>query len=207
MRFRFLQDGPGASRCGARSGFTIPEVMITMALATMVMGGILACHLFGMRMFELTKSKLGASDSARTAISLMISEIRSAKLIRIGQGSLAAFDEIPVNSMQQGSAIQIYPTISTNSFVRYFWDSSDRKLKRATNSAPSATTVASAVSNALVFTSEDFTGRVLTNNENNRVIGLSLQFYQLQYPTVPIGPGSHYDYYQLRTKITRRTLE
>ena len=48
---------------------------------------------------------------------------------------------------------------------------------------------------------------VLTNNENNRVIGLTLQFYQIQYPVIRIGPGELYDFYQLRTKITRRTLE
>jgi hypothetical protein len=66
--------------------------------------------------------------------------------------------------------------------------------------------VAHAISNQIVFTAEDYAGRILTNNENNRVIGLSLQFYQLQYPAIPIGPGNHFDYYQLRTKITRRAL-
>jgi hypothetical protein len=67
--------------------------------------------------------------------------------------------------------------------------------------------VANAITNSMVFTSEDFSGTVISNNLNNRVIGLSLQFYQLQYPKVTIGPGSYYDFYQLRTKITRRALE
>jgi hypothetical protein len=67
--------------------------------------------------------------------------------------------------------------------------------------------VANAITNSMVFTSEDYTGTVLTNNLNNRVIGMTLQFYQLEYPTVPIGPGAFYDFYQLRTKITRRALE
>jgi hypothetical protein len=34
-----------------------------------------------------------------------------------------------------------------------------------------------------------------------------MEFFQLQHPTVPIGPGSIYDFYQFRTKITRRSLE
>jgi hypothetical protein len=59
----------------------------------------------------------------------------------------------------------------------------------------------------MVFTSEDFAGNVLNNNLNNRVIGVTLQFYQLEAPPVLIGPGSLYDFYQLRTKITRRALE
>src|SRR5439155_21057321 len=102
-----------------------------------------------------------------------------------------------------GSAIQVYPSTNTNVFVRYFWSATDRTLRRATNGAAQSSLVASAVSNAMVFSSEDFSGHVLTNNENNRVIGLALQFYQLQYPAVAIGPGNFYDYYQRRTKITR----
>ena len=91
-------------------------------------------------------------------------------------------------------------------FVRYFRDS-DEKLKRVANGSPTPTVIASAISNQVVFTSEDFMGAVLTNNENNRVIGLALQFYQLEYPSVSIGPGNLYDSYQLRAKITRRALE
>ena len=67
--------------------------------------------------------------------------------------------------------------------------------------------MASAISNQVVFTAENHLGQVLTNNNNNRVIGLTLQFYQLQYPTINIGPGGLYDFYQLRTRITRRALE
>ena len=150
---------------------------------------------------------MGASGEARAAISKLISEVRSAKLLRIGDGSLTNFQEVPVDTLQSGSAIQIYPTTETNNFVRYYWDSVQRKLKRTTNGATFVSVVANSISNQLVFTAEDYRGTVLTNNENNRVIGLTLQFYQLEYPTVSIGPGSLYDFYQLRTKITRRTLE
>ena len=187
-------------------GFTLTEVMITMALVLIVLATVLSCHLFGMRLFELTKAKLGASDEARGAISTLIGEIRSAKMLRIGSGTLASFAEVIPNQPQAGNAIQIYPTANTNSFIRYFWDSTDQKLKRTTNGATEAHVVAHSISNQLVFTAENFKGQIVTNNENNRVIGLCLQFYQLQYPAVSIGPGNHYDYYQLRTKITRRAL-
>jgi len=188
-------------------GFTIAELMVTMTIVLLVMGGLLSAHFFGLRLFELTKAKLGASDEARAAISTLIQEIRSAKLLRIGNGSLTAFTEVGVDFLQRGSAIQVYPSINTNTFVRYFWDASDKKLKRTTNGATYVSVVANSISNQLVFTSEDYSGTILTNNENNRVIGLTLQFYQLQYPAVSIGPGNYYDFYQLSTKITRRTLE
>jgi hypothetical protein len=180
--------------------------MVTMVLVLLVMAGVLAAHAFGLRLFEMSKTKLGASDDARAAVSLMVSEIRAAKLIRIGDGNAASFTAVAVDSPQRGSAIQVYPTTDTNTFVRYYRDT-DQKLKRLTSGVTNATVVASAISNQVVFTSEDFNGTILTNNENNRVIGLALQFYQLEYPSVSIGPGNLYDFYQLRTKITRRTLE
>ncbi len=189
------------------SGFTLTELMVAGILLMVVMAGLLAAHLFGMRMIEITKAKLGANDEARQAISLMMHEIRSGKLVKIGSGDLATFTEVGMNSPQRGSAVQIYPTTSTNQFIRYFWDAESQKLNRTTNGATSVSIVANSITNSIVFSAEDAVGNVLTNNENNRVIALTLQFYQIQYPIVRIGPGEYYDFYQLRTKITRRTLE
>lgn len=190
----------------ASRAFTLPETIVTMALLSVVLAGMIGSHVFGLRLLELTKSKLGASDEARMAIAKMMEEIRSAKLIRIGQGTLGSFTEVGMNSPQKGSAVQLYPSTNYNAYIRYFWDSADRRLKRTTNGQSFVYIVANSISNELVFTSEDYSGATLTNNENNRVIGLTLEFYQLQYPTVKIGPGSMYDFYQLRTKITRRTI-
>jgi hypothetical protein len=191
----------------AQAAYTLPEFMVTMVLILMVTTAVFATHIFGLRMFEMVKAKLGASDEARAAISAMIAEIRSAKIIRIGTGDLSSFTEIAPTASQIGNSIQIYSTTSTNNYVRYYWDNTDQKLKRTTNGLSFVKIVANSISNNLVFTSEDYTGNVLTNNENNRVIGLTLHFYQLEFPYVKIGPGNYYDFYQLRTKITRRTLE
>jgi hypothetical protein len=46
------------------------------------------------------------------------------------------------------------------------------------------------ITNNIVFSAEDAVGNVLTNNDNNRVIALTLQFYQIQYPIIKIGPAS-----------------
>ena len=61
---------------------------------------------------------------------LLIDEIRSAKIVRVGSGSLTDFSEADVDSEQQGSAIQIFPSTNTSEWIRYYWDSSDQKLKR-----------------------------------------------------------------------------
>jgi len=57
----------------------------------------------------------------------MMGEIREAKILRIGSGNLTGFNEVGVNTQQIGSAIQIYPTLNTNTFVRYYWDSADKR--------------------------------------------------------------------------------
>ena len=189
-----------------RRALTLVELQISLAIFVIVLFGTVLSQLYGLRMYEIVKPKLGASDEARAAISKLIDEIRSASLIKIGNGSLSSFTEVAPNSSQIGGSVQIFPTTDTNNFIRYYWDPADNKLKRTTNGAVAMFVVANSISNQLVFTSEDYTGKPLNNNANNRVIGLTLQFYQLEYPAVSIGPGNYYDYYQLRTKITRRTL-
>jgi hypothetical protein len=59
----------------------------------------------------------------------------------------------------------------------------------------------------MVFRAEDFRGNILTNDRNNRVIRMMLEFYQWEYPIASAGPGGMYDYYRLQTRITRRLIE
>lgn len=197
----------GGGQFRSYEAYTLPEFLITMVVVLMVTSAVIASHLFGLRLFEIAKAKLGASDEARAAISAMVAEIRSAKIVKIGTGSLSSFTEIAPNATQIGNSIQVYASTNLNTFIRYYWDSADQKLKRTTNATSYVQIVVNSISNQMVFTSEDYRGQVLTNNENNRVIGLTLQFYQLEYPYMQIGPGNYYDFYQLRTKITRRALE
>jgi Tfp pilus assembly protein FimT len=190
----------------AEKAFTLTEMMITSSLATMVFAGMIMAHMVGWRMFQYSKSKLGGTDDARSAMSRLVEDIRTSKSVKIGTGTVSVFVERPVNAAQQGNAIQIYPTTSTNNYIRYFLNS-DSTLCRTTNGSSAKLVMANFITNQVVFTSENYQGVVLTNNENNRVIGLTMQFYQIQYPIIKIGSNEFYDFYQLRTKVTRRTLE
>lgn len=190
----------------AEHAFTLPEVIVTMAVSMLVMAGLITTYIFGLKLFEFCKPKLCASDNARMAFDKLSAEIRSAQLIRVGQGNLTSFTEVSLGSLQQGNAIQVYGSTDTNSFSRYYWDSTDQTVKRITNGGSYTENIAHCVTNQLVFTSEDYSGNILTNNLNNRVIGLTLQFYQIEYPVVQIGAGQFYDYYQVHAKLTRRNL-
>lgn len=189
-----------------QAAFTLPEVFVTGTISMLVIMGLLTIYLFGLRLFEFTEAKLSASDNSRNVIGNLANEIRSATTVKVGSGSKTAFAEVPVGSRQEGNAIQVYPTTNTAHYVRYFRDASDQQLKRMTNGALNPRVIANCISNSIVFSSEDSAGQVITDNQNNRVIGVYLQFYQLEYPIIKIGTNQFFDYFQLRTKITRRKI-
>ena len=116
--------------------FTFVEMMVTMVTmitVVLVVGAALAAYIYGLRMTQFVNPKLGASDEARKAISLLTDEIRSARSIKIGNGTISSFTEAGPFVAQEGNSLQVYPSVNTNSYIRYFWDSADERLKRTTN--------------------------------------------------------------------------
>lgn len=204
MRTPLRTSYAGRSR---RAAYTLAEIMVASALFSLVVLGSVGANIFGLRMYGITKAKLGASDEAREAVSRLVNEVRGAKIVRVGNGSLNSFTPIPMGQAQAGNSLQIFPTTNSTPFVRYYWDANDTRFKRTTDGAGSSIVVANFITNQIVFRAEDHLGNVLTNGQNNRVINLKLEFYQIQYPIVNIGPGGLFDYYKLETRITRRVLE
>jgi type II secretory pathway pseudopilin PulG len=201
--------------------FTFAEMMVATALFTMLMAGIIYGYIFGLNLYQITKVKLGANDDARKAIIKLTDDIRSAWRIQVGSVSstnLTNFSQCGATNIQQGNAIKVFPnTNDWNSWVLYYFDSNQvdafsnyntnfTKLMRTTNGSTATQLLSHSITNNMLFTSEDCNGNILSNSLNNRVIGVTLQFYQIEYPIVHIGPGNYYDFYQLHTRITRRTL-
>lgn len=192
---------------GARAGFTLSEMMVSLTILVIVSAGIISSHWFGLRMFQITQTQLGAKESTHKEMVQLMDEIRSAKTLLVGQGNVRGFAEAGVDTPQQGNAIQLYASGDTNTFVRYYWDKADLTLKRMTQDAATLATVAGGVSNSVLFTCQDYAGNVLTNAQGSCTLAVLLQFSELQESHVPIGPGNHYDSYQLQAKITRRAAE
>jgi len=203
----FLSNRISPTRNSGRSAFTLVEIQVSMAIIMLVIGGVISSHVFGLKLNEATRAKLSASDAARNAIGKLVGDIRSAKIVEVGNGSFAAFVAVTNGLPQQGSAVKVYQTTNTSSYIVYYLDPADSKLKRAATGATTPRIIAEYLTNSIVFSSENFSGTVLTDNQNNRVIGVNMHFYQIQYPISTIGQGGYFDYYQVRTKITRRTLE
>jgi hypothetical protein len=198
----------GLSR--ATDAFTLTEIMVASAIFTLAIAGVIACNMFGMQLFELSKAKMGASDDARQAISLMVSEIRSCDHVRVGSYDGTDFVEAGINTVQQGNAVQVEPSrTNTDSYIWYYWATNaagNKSLNRRVNNSSRVMIIANSVSNQVVFTSENYDGTAQTNSYDNRVINMTLRFYQLENMNVPIGPDGLFDYYQLSTKITKRRL-
>jgi prepilin-type N-terminal cleavage/methylation domain-containing protein len=189
-------------------GFTLPELMVTMAIFSFVVVGVLAIHIFGLRLYKMVDVKLQATEDSRRALGKLVTDIHAAGKIKVGSGNSSSFTEAAFNTAQQGNALQIYPNKTNNTwFVRYYLDASNNQLMRVDSSGGTPTFVSGWVTNSQIFTSEDFSGNVLSNNLNNRVIGIDMEFYKLDNPFISFSHGSYYDYYRLQTRVTRRALE
>jgi prepilin-type N-terminal cleavage/methylation domain-containing protein len=190
-----------------QTAFTLTEFMVAMSIFALVIFAVIYSQMFGMKMFTMTQSKLTASNGARKVLNRIRDEIRSGKTMVVGNGDANSFSIILSNAPVVGNALQIYPTTATNTFVRYYLDLSDQKLKRQTSGSNQLEVLASYITNQIVFRAEDYAGNVLTNEQNNRVIKMTLQFYQWEFPVMVAGQGGYYDYYKLQTRMTRRTIE
>lgn len=189
-----------------RMAFTLAEILVTMALFILIIGMVVATQVYGFRMFSMLRPKLAASDDARKTVGRLVDEIRSAHIVRVGLGDATSFREIPYGLRQMGNSLLIHPTTNTNTYIRYFWDRSALAVQRMTDGSPRLWTIAKSVSNEWIFTAEDHRGRPLTNNVNNRVIAVKLEFYETHYPRRSVGAGGFYEYYTIQTKVTRRKI-
>jgi prepilin-type N-terminal cleavage/methylation domain-containing protein len=209
-----------ASVLGAATrAFTMMEMMTVVGIFSLLAAATVSSQLFGLRLYSISGTKLTVTGDARSALNRVRDEIRSGKLIYVGNGNSSSFALVPDNSPQVGNALKICATTDTNSYVYYYMDATNSRFKRMVSSNSFVQVVASHITNLLVFQAEDFQGNVVTNNENNRVIRISMEFYQPVFPTAAAAPTAQtsppaqaasrgmYDYFRLQTRVSRRAIE
>lgn len=177
------------------------EIAVAMGVFVLVISGILAAHLVGLRMYQTNETKLAATEWSRNTFGKITDEVRTCNALQIGNITGGVFGELLPGETQQGDGLLIYPTSDTNHFIVYFVNQSDQTFRRATEAAGSAVILADDVTNQMAFTARDLSGNLLTNSQNNQVIHLKLEFYRTQrFEQDP-------DYYKLETSVTRRALQ
>jgi len=191
---------PGLTRT-TRLGFTLPELLIAIAVFMLVLTGVVFAHLYGLSMFRITETTLNATADTRQTIGKMAYEIRTCRATQVGNVKNGAFVGLLDGEKQQGSALLIQPTTTSTNFIVYFVNPTDQTFRRTTSTPGTAVVLAESITNSLVFRAQDFTGTTLTNLQNNRVIHVALEFYQ------PKRQRQIADYYKLETSVTRRALE
>jgi hypothetical protein len=200
---------------------TLAEMMTSMAVFSLIFGGLLAATMFGMQQDELVNSSLGANDQSRVTFNTMLDEIRSSKNIQIGSGSYTNFIPLTNGVNQMGSTLQIIPSTNLNYYLYYYFDTNAGNLWFAavSNNVVLSTNLVCQyltnmtsqwITNAMCFRAMDYTGTTNltvdpTNYNFNYVVNVLLQFYQYQFPQTTVGTNSLYTYYQLTYSATRRS--
>jgi type II secretory pathway pseudopilin PulG len=204
---KFQVPSSGSNRGGSPTpdgGFTLTEILIAMAVFMLMVAGIVAANLFGLRMFQVNQTTLQATEWSRRTFGKITDDIHSCNTVTVGNMTTnGTFVGLLNGETQEGTAIEIQPTTNTTDLIYYFVNSSDETF-RQTVVAPSGTNtviLADSVTNTMVFSAQDLSGNVLTNNQNNRVIHLVLDFYQSE------GYLQNSNYYQLETSVTRRAVQ
>jgi prepilin-type N-terminal cleavage/methylation domain-containing protein len=186
------------------AAFTLPEIIIVVAIFSLLVLATVSSQIFGLRMYRISEAKLTTTANARKAVNRIREEVRAGKLLYVGNGDSVTFKLVADNAPHLGNALRICATTDTNNYVYYFVDPVNASLNRMESGSKAVKVVANYITNAMAFRAEDFQGNVVTNYQNNRVIRLLLQFNQREYSN---GKASMYDYYQLQTRIARRSIE
>jgi len=191
--------------------FTLPEIMVAMTIFALVVSGTLVGFITGLKYFQITRPKLTASEDARKTLDYLVNDVRTANKVLVGTIDIPSSKFTPVTNgqLQLSTALEIWPNTNAVAVIHYYWDSSTGELKRM-NNFDTAQTLLNWVrnkgpTNAIIdnatfsFTKEDFQGNILRADADRYIIGVQMQFTQLES-----GVDNLYDYYQLNTKISRR---
>ena len=181
-------------------GFTLPELMIALTIFMLLLGGIIFGNIFGLKMFQMTETKLNMTKWARETREQLTDVIRMCNQLQIGNMTSGTFVAVLDGEPQQGNGLLVYPTSNTNNFVLYFINAADQTFRQASNQTNSSIILAGSITNSLAFSAQDLAGTTLTNNLNTRVIHVLLEFYQ------PERFMRGAEYYKLETSIKQRIV-
>jgi prepilin-type N-terminal cleavage/methylation domain-containing protein len=203
MKFRYIFQS-GFSLRNHQKAFTLVELMVAMSIFGLVIAGLIALQLYGMKLNQLTESKLGASDQARYMLEKMCQDIRTAKRWEVGNVSGTSFVEVPDGQAQRGTGIRIFRTTATNTWIQYHFNTNTRVLFRSQSGVGTARIVAQDLTNNMAFQAEDYRGNVQTAGTGlwRNCIRVVLEFAEYQYPLTKVGPGYLYDYYKMEYRVT-----
>ena len=187
------------SRRFARA-YTLAEMMIAMSVFSLVIAAVLACHFAGLEFNEFVRPKVQNAQYARQTLSRIIEHVRCAISIQVGTGTKTSFTPVGSNRPQVGNALRIYPTTNATPYIYYYQDSFTSTVQMIPVGSSNDQTIATCVTNTNIFSMENFSGTVLTNNQSGAVLSMVLQMLRAS------DKSGMSDAYQVRAKVTRRNI-
>lgn len=200
---------PSGSRSSLKNrrngGLTLSEMVITMAVFSLLVIGMVYTSMFCFRLDELANSKAGASESARRGFNKLTGDVRAAKMWFIGTGDQTSFVPCGNATNQVGNALKVNYTTDTNSYVIYYFDTNAGALYRYTNGMGTSAVIMNGLTNAsgtsMSFHAERYDGTTLSDLQFKYVIVSVMEFCQYQYPLTKVGPNYFYNYYKMQLKV------
>ena len=202
---------PFCRRVKAAAAFTLAEMMVAVAIFSLVVAATVAVQLFGMRIYTLAATKISATSDARHVLNAMCNNIRAAKQTYVGTynpTTSGPFVQVPDGSPQMGNALALlFTNAASSNYLIYYQDSTQptNLLCMVTNGV--TTVLAKYMTNYYCFQAEDYQGNVVTNYNNHVVIHVIMQFYEWEYPIAYVATNNAlnaYGWYRLETRISRR---
>jgi hypothetical protein len=216
---------PTMRRRGTRSAFTLVEMTFSVGIySILLIGTLVALQIFALRIYTLGATKLTATQASRQALNQIRDDIRQGKYVQVGKTDNSGnFTPYTGTNQAIGNAIQVFSTTNGNFTVPpydiYYLQTNTPGgvssnnlmwISVATNSVTNISVLATYITNLDVFATMDCWGIIVSNAVNNNWdYTIKLQFYQWEYPIAVIStnPAANaYDYYQLRTRVSRRAL-
>lgn len=212
MRLRVSTAGDARRRSGER-GFTITELTIASAIFMLVVAGVVASNIFGLRMMELTEPKQQAARRAQELINTLTDDISTAWLVEVGTYGGVQFDPISRGTVKRGNALRVVPYADAaedpETHIIYYKDPVSSELVRRVGTGVNETVVAWGITNDEVFSGEYLdvaSGQwvPLDTNRNRMLIRIVLDFSELERTGTPVGTEFTYKSYQFETRLTWR---
>ena len=181
-------------------GFTLPEILVASAIFMLLVTGIIAANLFGLRMFQLNANKLTATNWGRQTVDSLTDQIHSCSSLQIGTYDSSGFTGLLDGETQQCNALIIYPSANPTNFFMYYVNLDNQTFLR-TDQSGNTVKLADSVTNTITFSAQNFSGMVLTNTgQPNQVIHVDLEFYR------PESFLQRADYFKLETSVIQRVV-
>jgi prepilin-type N-terminal cleavage/methylation domain-containing protein len=160
---------------GRAAGFSLPELLIASAVFLMLVGGVVTCHLFGLRMLQTVEPKMVASAAMQRLANRMVGELQSAGRVQVGRWENGAFVPVVPGDPETGDSLALYGGGWTNLTAVYVRDGASGELLRRDAEGHSEV-LAAGVTNTPVFSTRTAAGVVLTNVQAVFVVGIDLGF-------------------------------